>query len=117
MGVSSILNCSASVDYIDNLTLAQVKVLNRDKASARAERPQVAGARHLAAHAAKNTRRSFPAVQQQQRGHCPSPCVWTRIAMLFDEPTPALDPEMINEVLDVIGRTGQRGDDHDGRDP
>ncbi len=29
--------------------------------------------------------------------------------MLFDEPTSALDPEMINEVLDVIGELAQDG--------
>lgn len=29
--------------------------------------------------------------------------------MLFDEPTSALDPEMIREVLDVIGELAQDG--------
>src|SRR6202011_1063243 len=31
------------------------------------------------------------------------------IAMLFDEPTSALDPEMIKEVLDVMGNLAEEG--------
>ena len=29
--------------------------------------------------------------------------------MLFDEPTSSLDPELINEVLEVIGKLAQEG--------
>ncbi len=103
------------LSIIDNLTLAQVKVLNRDKASARKKGLKLLERVSLAAHA-ENIRRSSPVVSSSA-WPLPVPCVWTRSLMLFDEPTSALDPEMINEVLDVIGRTGQRGDDHDGRDP
>ena len=60
------------LSIIDNLTLAQVKVLNRDKASARKKGPQVAGARWPGGACGKipgaTLRRPAAA-----RGHCPSP--------------------------------------------
>ena len=31
------------------------------------------------------------------------------IVMLFDEPTSALDPEMVGEVLDVMGKLAEEG--------
>ena len=49
--------------------------------------------------------------QQQRVAIARSLCMNPRI-MLFDEPTSALDPEMIAEVLDVMGRACRERHDH-----
>ena len=80
------------LSIIENLTLAQVKVLKRVG---------------LSAHANK-----FPAQLsggQQQRVAIARALCMDPIAMLFDEPTSALDPEMINEVLDVMVELANEG--------
>ncbi|MEM7301436.1 MAG: amino acid ABC transporter ATP-binding protein [Pseudomonadota bacterium] len=46
--------------------------------------------------------------QQQRVAIARSLCMEPQI-MLFDEPTSALDPEMINEVLDVMGELAESG--------
>ena len=87
------------LSIIENLTLAQVKVLKRDKARALKKALKLLEPVGLCAHADK-----FPAQLsggQQQRVAIARALCMDPIAMLFDEPTSALDPEMINEVLDV----------------
>lgn len=64
------------LSIIDNLTLAQVKVLNRDKASARKKGLKLLERVGLAAHA-ENIRRSSPVVSSSA-WPLPVPCVWTR---------------------------------------
>src|SRR6202171_6192543 len=83
-----------------NLTLAQVKVLNRPEAEAREKGLKLLDRVGLLAHKDK-----FPGQLsggQQQRVAIARALSMDPIAMLFDEPTSALDPEMINEVLDVM---------------
>ena len=83
-----------------NLTLAQVKVLGRDKAAATDKGMRLLERVGLSEHAHK-----FPGQLsggQQQRVAIARALAMDPIAMLFDEPTSALDPEMINEVLDVM---------------
>lgn len=95
------------LSIIDNLTLAQVKVLNRDKAASRAKGLKLLERVGLSAHAEK-----FPAQLsggQQQRVAIARALCMDPIAMLFDEPTSALDPEMINEVLDVMVELANEG--------
>ena len=95
------------LSIIDNLTLAQVKVLNRDKSSARKKGLKLLERVGLAAHAEK-----YPAQLsggQQQRVAIARALCMDPIAMLFDEPTSALDPEMINEVLDVMVELANEG--------
>lgn len=92
---------------IENLTLAQVKVLKRDKAAARDKGLKLLERVGLSAHANK-----FPAQLsggQQQRVAIARALCMDPIAMLFDEPTSALDPEMINEVLDVMVELANEG--------
>ncbi|MCR9238506.1 MAG: amino acid ABC transporter ATP-binding protein [Alphaproteobacteria bacterium] len=88
------------MSVLENLCLAQEKVLkrSRDEAVSRAEEliERVGLSEHLT---------KFPSQLsggQQQRVAIARSLAMDPIAMLFDEPTSALDPEMINEVLDVM---------------
>ncbi|HEY5367235.1 MAG TPA: amino acid ABC transporter ATP-binding protein [Casimicrobiaceae bacterium] len=83
-----------------NLSLAQVKVLNRTMAEATERGLKYLDRVGLAAHKDK-----FPGQLsggQQQRVAIARALSMDPICMLFDEPTSALDPEMISEVLDVM---------------
>lgn len=77
------------LSIIENLTLAQVKVLNRDKKEAEAKGLKLLERVGLSSHANK-----FPAQLsggQQQRVAIARALCMDPIAMLFDEPTSALD--------------------------
>ncbi|CNH40707.1 amino acid ABC transporter ATP-binding protein [Yersinia pekkanenii] len=95
------------LSIIENLTLAQIKVLKRDKAEAREKGLKLLERVGLTTHADK-----FPSQLsggQQQRVAIARALCMDPIAMLFDEPTSALDPEMINEVLDVMVKLALEG--------
>ncbi|OSM96369.1 MULTISPECIES: amino acid ABC transporter ATP-binding protein [Lonsdalea] len=95
------------LSIIDNLTLAQVKVLKRQREPAREKAKKLLDRVGLSAHADKYPGQLSGGQQQRvaiARALCMDP-----IAMLFDEPTSALDPEMINEVLDVMVELAQEG--------
>ncbi|ENH5983104.1 amino acid ABC transporter ATP-binding protein [Yersinia enterocolitica] len=95
------------LSIIENLTLAQVKVLKRDKTEAREKGLKLLERVGLTTHADK-----FPSQLsggQQQRVAIARALCMDPIAMLFDEPTSALDPEMINEVLDVMAKLALEG--------
>ena len=95
------------LSIIQNLMLAQVKVLKRAKADARNKGMALLDRVGLTAHANK-----FPGQLsggQQQRVAIARALAMDPIAMLFDEPTSALDPEMINEVLDVMVELARDG--------
>ena len=92
---------------IENLCLAQEKVLGRshDEAVAKAEKL-------LERVGLKEHARKYPAELsggQQQRVAIARALAMDPIAMLFDEPTSALDPEMISEVLDVMIAVAEEG--------
>lgn len=92
---------------VENLTLAQVKVLKRNKEQARQKGLKLLERVGLSAHANKHPGQLSGGQQQRvaiARALCMDP-----IAMLFDEPTSALDPEMINEVLDVMVELANEG--------
>ncbi|TMA19439.1 MAG: amino acid ABC transporter ATP-binding protein [Deltaproteobacteria bacterium] len=85
---------------IDNLTLAQRKVLGRREEEARARAFSLLDRVGLREHAHKHPGELSGG--QQQRVAIARSLALDPICMLFDEPTSALDPEMINEVLDVM---------------
>ena len=92
---------------MDNLTLAQIKVLGRGQEAARVKALALLDRVGLKSQADK-----FPGQLsggQQQRVAIARALAMDPIAMLFDEPTSALDPEMINEVLDVMVELAQEG--------
>ena len=95
------------LSVMENLTLAQIKVLGRSKEAAVAKGATLLERVGLAAQAPK-----FPGQLsggQQQRVAIARALAMDPIAMLFDEPTSALDPEMINEVLDVMVDLAREG--------
>ncbi|NPU11118.1 MULTISPECIES: amino acid ABC transporter ATP-binding protein [Bradyrhizobium] len=92
---------------IDNLCLAQQKVLGRGREEAIAK-----GRKLLERVGLKEQAEKFPAQLsggQQQRVAIARALAMDPIAMLFDEPTSALDPEMISEVLDVMVDLAREG--------
>ncbi|MBS1227045.1 MAG: transporter related [Proteobacteria bacterium] len=92
---------------VDNLTVAQVKVLGRDPAEAQDKGMALLDRVGLKVQALK-----YPGQLsggQQQRVAIARALAMDPICMLFDEPTSALDPEMINEVLDVMSELAQEG--------
>ena len=85
---------------VDNLTLGQIKVLNRGREEATERGLKLLDRVGLIAQKDK-----FPGQLsggQQQRVAIARALSMDPICMLFDEPTSALDPEMVNEVLDVM---------------
>ena len=95
------------LSIMDNLCLAQTKVLGRDKATACAKAEQLLKRVGLSEQAKK-----FPGQLsggQQQRVAIARALAMDPIVMLFDEPTSALDPEMVNEVLDVMVALAKEG--------
>ena len=91
----------------ENLTIAQIKVLNRNDADAKTRGLKMLERVGLTAHKDK-----FPGQLsggQQQRVAIARALSMDPIVMLFDEPTSALDPEMVGEVLDVMVKLAEEG--------
>jgi glutamate/aspartate transport system ATP-binding protein len=86
----------------ENLTLAQIKVLNRSPDDAKARGLKMLERVGLMAHKDKSG-------GQQQRVAIARALSMDPIVMLFDEPTSALDPEMVGEVLDVMVQLANEG--------
>ncbi len=85
---------------LENLCLAQRRVLGRTRADAVARAETLLERVGLSAHA-----RKYPGQLsggQQQRVAIARALAMDPVVMLFDEPTSALDPEMVSEVLDVM---------------
>ena len=92
---------------LDNLTIAQEKVLGRPRDIAVHKAEALLQRVDLTGQAAK-----YPlqlSGGQQQRVAIARALAMDPIAMLFDEPTSALDPEMVSEVLDVMTALARDG--------
>ena len=95
------------MSIVDNLCIAQMKVLGRSREEAVQRGLKLLERVGLLAQAEK-----FPGQLsggQQQRVAIARALAMDPICMLFDEPTSALDPEMVNEVLDVMIGLAQEG--------
>ncbi len=92
---------------LDNLTIAQRKVLGRPADAAEDKALTLLDRVGLKAHAEK--RPAQLSGGQQQRVAIARALAMDPICMLFDEPTSALAPEMINEVLDVMVELARDG--------
>lgn len=95
------------MSVMENLCLAQEKVLGRSRAEAVERSEKLLARVGMADHAKKYP--SQLSGGQQQRIAIARSLAMDPIAMLFDEPTSALDPEMIKEVLDVMVELAQEG--------
>ena len=95
------------MSVMENLTIAQIKVLGRSEDEARAK-----GVKYLDRVGLIEQKDKFPGQLsggQQQRVAIARGLAMDPICMLFDEPTSALDPEMVGEVLDVMVQLAQEG--------
>ncbi|UHL65334.1 amino acid ABC transporter ATP-binding protein [Paralcaligenes sp. KSB-10] len=95
------------LSVLENLTIAQIRVLGRSEGEAVKKASALLDRVGLAAHIDKHPGQLSGGQQQRvaiARALCMDPEV-----MLFDEPTSALDPEMINEVLAVMIELAQEG--------
>ncbi len=95
------------MSIIDNLRIAQLKVLGRGMDEATEKGFKLLDRVGLRVQAEK-----YPGQLsggQQQRVAIARALAMDPICMLFDEPTSALDPEMVNEVLDVMTELAKEG--------
>lgn len=95
------------LSIMENLTLAQIKVLGRSLEDAKSH-----GLKYLERVGLIAQKDKFPGQLsggQQQRVAIARALCMDPIVMLFDEPTSALDPEMVGEVLDVMVKLANEG--------
>lgn len=95
------------MSVLENLTLAQIRVLRRPRDAAIDK-----GLALLKRVGLENSASSLPgrlSGGQQQRVAIARALAMDPIAMLFDEPTSALDPEMVSEVLEVMVELATEG--------
>lgn len=92
---------------LENITLAPIKLLKKDKAEAEKE------ARALLKRVGLEEKAdSYPSQLsggQKQRIAIVRSLAMSPDVMLFDEPTSALDPEMVGEVLELMKQLAQEG--------
>ncbi|MFJ9451924.1 MULTISPECIES: amino acid ABC transporter ATP-binding protein [unclassified Herbaspirillum] len=95
------------LSVLENLNLAQRKVLRRSHEEASGRSRAMLARVGLTAHAAKYPHQLSGG--QQQRVAIARALTMDPDIMLFDEPTSALDPEMVKEVLDVMAELAAAG--------
>lgn len=96
-----------NMSVMDNCTVAQIKVLNRDKESAVKEAKKYLELVGMIDHAHKKP--SMLSGGQKQRVAIARALCMNPEVLLFDEPTSALDPEMVNDVLQVMSKLAESG--------
>ena len=95
------------LSVLDNLALAQRRVLGRGREQAHERGLRLLARVGMDGHAAK-----FPSQLsggQQQRVAIARALAMDPVVMLFDEPTSALDPETVGEVLEAMVQLAREG--------
>ncbi len=100
-------NLFPHLSVLDNLTLAPMQVQGLARKVAE-ELALTQLARVRISEQARKYPLQLSGGQQQRVAIARALCMAPRI-MLFDEPTSALDPEMVSEVLDVMGELAAQG--------
>lgn len=96
-----------NMSVMDNCTVAQIKVLKRDKVSAVKEAKKYLELVGMIDHSHKKP--SMLSGGQKQRVAIARALCMNPEVLLFDEPTSALDPEMVNDVLQVMSKLAESG--------
>ena len=100
-------NLFPHMTVLRNMTIAPIKLLKKDKATAEKEAMTLLERVNLSERAGAYPSQLSGGQKQRiaiVRALCMNPDV-----MLFDEPTSALDPEMVGEVLDVMKELARSG--------
>ncbi|AIJ20242.1 amino acid ABC transporter ATP-binding protein [Amycolatopsis methanolica] len=100
-------NLFSHLSVLDNLTIAQRKVLKRDKAEA--ERIALENLRKVGLTGKERSLPTQLSGGQQQRVAIARALSMNPDVMLFDEPTSALDPELVGDVLAVMRQLARDG--------
>jgi len=100
-------NLFPHLSVLQNITLGPIRLRGLERAVAEGEAAEL-----LASVGLTDKIRAYPrqlSGGQKQRVAIARALAMHPKVMLFDEPTSALDPELVNEVLDVIGRLAANG--------
>jgi polar amino acid transport system ATP-binding protein len=100
-------NLFSHLNVLNNITVAQIKVLKRGKAEA--ERTALANLERVGLTGRGTAMPSELSGGQQQRVAIARALSMNPDVMLFDEPTSALDPELVGDVLAVMRRLADEG--------
>ncbi|GAB3576068.1 amino acid ABC transporter ATP-binding protein [Amycolatopsis endophytica] len=100
-------NLFSHLSVLDNLTIAQRKVLRRDKAEA--EKVALENLRKVGLTGKERSLPTQLSGGQQQRVAIARALSMDPDVMLFDEPTSALDPELVGDVLAVMRQLARDG--------
>ncbi|WP_308282632.1 amino acid ABC transporter ATP-binding protein [Pseudonocardia nigra] len=100
-------NLFSHLSVLDNLTIAQRRVLGRSRAEA--EETARANLARVGISEKVNAQPGQLSGGQQQRVAIARALSMDPAVMLFDEPTSALDPELVGDVLDVMRKLADEG--------